>query len=111
MAKNDPSHHAFKRAGKTGPGPKKRVHHERGDWECQKGKNTAKAYVQICTYVGDNRKRRGAKMKVVTPKAKKKAYNKRWRKWAAANKRIKAFQARGYKSTYKCRSTRVTKCR
>jgi hypothetical protein len=111
MAKIDPTHHAFKRAGKTGPGPKKRTKHQQGDWECQKGKNTSTKYVQICTYVGDNKKRRGKKIKVVKSKAKKKAYNKLWRKWAAKNARIKAFQAKRAKGTYKCRATPVSKCR
>lgn len=111
MAKIDPTHHAFKRAGKTGPGPKKRTRHQQGDWECQRGKNTRTSYVQICTYVGDNRSRRGTKMKVTKSKAKKKAYNKLWRSWAKRNARIKSFQARGPRSGYRCRSTPVARCR
>jgi hypothetical protein len=112
MAKKiDGTHHAYKRAGKNGPGPKKKTNHQQGDWECQKGKNTSTKYVQICTYVGDNRKRRGKKVKVVRSKAKKLAYNRKWRAWAAKNARIKAFQSKGYKQSYKCRSTPVAKCR
>jgi hypothetical protein len=86
----DPSHHTFKRAGGIGPGPKRRPRlHQAQDWECQKGKNTSKSYVQICTYVGDNKARRGKKLKVVTSKVKKKRYNKLWRKWAKNNARIR----------------------
>lgn len=108
----DPTHHTFKRASSIGPGPKKRPRLEQAkDWECQKGKNTSTKYVQICTYVGDNKKRRGKKIKVVTSKAKKKRYNKLWRKWAAKNARIKALQKKGPKSSYRCRPTRVSKCR
>ncbi len=107
----DDSHHAFKRAGGVGPGPKKRPRlFQQKDWECQKGKNTGKAYVQICTYVGDNKARRGKKVKVVRSKAKKKAYNRQWRKWAKNNKRIAALQAKGPKPGYRCRRTRVAKC-
>lgn len=108
----DDSHHAFKRAGGIGPGPKKRprVHQER-DWECQKGKATATHYVQVCRYVGDNTKRRGVKMTVRRKKSSKKAYNAVWRKWAAKNKRIKALQNKGPKAGYRCRRTPAASCR
>jgi hypothetical protein len=108
----DPTHHTFKRATGIGPGPKKRPRLERAkDWECQKGKNTSTKYVQICTYVGDNKKRRGKKIKVVTSKAKKKAYNKLWRKWAKHSKRIQALQKKGARAGYRCRATPVSKCK
>jgi hypothetical protein len=112
MAKEiDPTGHPFKRTGKDGPGPKKHINYQEREWECQKGKNTRTHYVQICTYVGKNKKRRGKKVKVARSKAKKKAYNKLWRRWAKKNARIKALQARGAKQGYQCRSTRVRKCR
>ena len=108
----DDSHHTFKRAGGIGPGPRKRPRFFRtGDWECQKGKNTSTKYVQVCTYVGDVRARRGKKVKVVRSKAKKKTYNKQWRKWAKHNARIKALQSKGARTGYRCRKTPVAKCR
>jgi hypothetical protein len=67
--------------------------------------------VQICTYVGDNKKRRGKKLKVVTDKAKKKKYNKKWRAWAKHSARIKALQTKGPRQGYKCRRTPVAKCK
>jgi hypothetical protein len=113
MAKRiDDSHQPFKRTGAIGPGPKKRpkVHQEK-NWECQKGKATAKHYVQICTYVGDYSKRRGKKIKVLRSKASKKKYNKLWRAWAKRNKRISALQSRGAKRGYSCRKTPIAKCK
>jgi hypothetical protein len=108
----DDSHHTFKRAGGIGPGPRKRPRLLRaGDWECQKGKNTTKDYVQVCTYVGDVKARRGKKIKVKTDRAEKKIYNKQWRKWAKKNKRIKALQSKGARTGYRCRKTKIAKCR
>lgn len=86
MARIDDSHHSFKRGGKLGPGPKKQTTHRTSDWECKKGKNTSTKYVQVCTYVGDIRERRGKKIKVVRSKAKKKAYNKLFRAFAKAKR-------------------------
>jgi hypothetical protein len=107
----DDSHHTFKRAARIGPGPRKRPRLERtGDWECQKGKNTPTKYVQICTYVGDVKKRRGKKVKVVRSKAKKKIYNKQWRAWAKRSARIKALQKKGPRADYRCRKTPIAKC-
>jgi hypothetical protein len=107
----DDSHHAFKRAGKIGPGPKKRKLEQEQNWECKKGKNTSTEYVQICKYVGPNAKRRGKTVKVKRLKSKKKAYNKLYRKWAKKNTRLAAFQARPRKAGYRCRKTAVAKCR
>lgn len=107
----DDSHTPAKRTTKFGPGPRKRKLTFKGDWECRKGKNTSTMYVQKCTYVGDNKKRLGAKITVKTPKRKKQRYNKLYRKWAKKNARIKALQARGARSGYRCRKTAVAKCR
>lgn len=113
MAKRiDDSHQPFKRTGAIGPGPKKRPKlQQEKNWECQKGKSTTKHYVQVCTYVGDNRARRGKKVKVKTLKSRKKRYNKLYRKWAKRNARIQALQSRGAKQGYKCRKTPVAKCK
>ena len=113
MAKRiDDSHQPFKRTGAIGPGPKKRPKlHQEKDWECQKGKNTKTHYVQVCTYVGDNRKRRGKKIKVVRSKKSKRSYNKLWRAWAKRNGRIQALQSRGAKTGYRCRKTPASRCR
>jgi hypothetical protein len=111
MARIDDSHHSFKRGVKLGPGPKKQTNERAGDWECKKGKNTAKNYVQVCTYVGDNRERRGKKIKVVRSKAKKKAYNKLFRAFEKRSKRLAALQKRGRRGGYKCRKTTVAKCK
>lgn len=107
----DDSHQPFKRAVKTGPGPKKQTNRQEGDWECKKGKNTKKHYVQVCTYVGDNRARRGKKITVKRLKTSKKRYNKLWRKWAARNARIKQLQKQGPRRGYRCRKTPAAKCR
>lgn len=108
----DDSHHTFKRAGGIGPGPKKRPRlYREGDWECQKGQNTSTKYVQICTYVGDIRSKRGKKVKVVRSKAKKKKYNKLWRAWAKRSSRIKTLQRKGARAGYRCRKTKIAKCK
>ncbi len=108
----DDSHHAFKRTGRIGPGPRKRpaVHQER-DWECQARTPTKTHYVQICTYVGGNKDKRGKKMRVMRKKSSKKAYNRLWRKWAAKTGRIKTLQSKGAKAGYRCRKTPAAKCR
>lgn len=113
MAKRiDDSHSPYKRTNKEGPGPRgKGPVFQSKDWECAKGKNTAKAYVQLCRYVGPNPDRRGAKLTVKTPKARKKAYNKLYRKWAAKSKRIQGLRKRGAKPGYKCRKTKNAKCK
>jgi hypothetical protein len=112
MSRIDDSHAPFKRTGKIGPGPKKRpAISQDKNWECQKGKATTKHYVQVCTYVGPNKTRRGKKIKVKTVKTKKRAYNKLYRKWAAKNARIQAQLKRGARGGYKCRKTPVAKCR
>ena len=107
----DDSHQPFKRTTKTGPGPKKQTNTREGDWECKKGKPTKTHYVQVCTYVGANRKRRGKKIKVRRKKSSKKAYNKLWRAWAKKTARIQKLQNKGARSGYRCRRTAVTKCR
>ena len=107
----DDSHAPFKRTNKIGPGPKKRPSISQDkNWECQKGKNTAKHYVQVCTYVGSSKKRRGKTLTVKTLKSVKKAYNKVYREWAAKNARIKALTKRGPKKGYRCRQTKIAKC-
>jgi hypothetical protein len=111
MARIDDSHHSFKRGGKLGPGPKKQTSHRTADWECKKGKNTKTHYVQLCTFVGDDRSRRGKKLKVKTKKTKKKAYNKLFRAFAKRSVRLKAREARGARTGYRCRKTPVAKCR
>ena len=108
MARIDDSHHAFKRSGELGPGPKRRKLHEEKDWECRKGKNTATEYVQVCRWVGDGKRK---PMTVRRSKAKKKAYNKSYRAWLKRNARIQAFQAKGRKPGYRCRRTAIAKCR
>lgn len=111
MARIDDSHHSFKRGGKLGPGPKKQTNQRAADWECRKGKNTKKHYVQVCTYVGDDRGRRGKKIKVVRLKSKKKAYNKLFRAFAKRNARLQARSARGARPGYRCKKTPIAKCR
>jgi len=111
MARIDDSHHAFKRANKIGPGPKKQELHQEKNWECKKGKNTSTEYVQICRYVGDNTKRRGKTIKIKRKKSKKKAYNKLYRAWAKKSTRLGSFQARSRKAGYRCRRTPIAKCR
>lgn len=108
MARIDDSHHAFKRAGSLGPGPKKKKLSEEKDWECRKGKNTATEYVQICRWVGEGKRK---PMTVRRKKKSKKAYNKLYRKWLKANARIQAFQRKGRKTGYRCRKTPIAKCR
>jgi len=105
----DDSHHAFKRGGKLGPGPKKQRLSQEQDWECRKGKNTATEYVQICRWVGGGAPRKP--MKVKRKKAKKKAYNKLYRRWLKANARVQAFQRRGRKPGYRCKRTAIAKCK
>ena len=108
MARIDGSHHAFKRTGTIGPGPKKQKASQEKNWECSKGKNTATAYVQICRWVGEGRRK---PMKVTRKKVKKKAYNKLYRAWAKRNDRVRRLQSRGPKPGYRCRTTPVSKCR
>jgi hypothetical protein len=110
MARIDDSHHSFKRGVKLGPGPKKQTLEREGDWECQKGKNTKTHYVQTCTYVGDNRARRGKKIKVARSKAKKKAYNKLFRAFQKKNARLAKLQKKGRRPGYRCRKTPAAKC-
>ena len=107
----DDSHAPFKRAGGLGPGPKKRprVQQER-DWECQKRPATKTHYVQVCTYVGDNKARRGKKMTVKRSKKEKKAYNVVFRRFEAKSKRLQAQQKRGAKPGYRCRKTPAARC-
>lgn len=111
MSRIDDSHHTFKRSKNLGPGPKKRKLSMAGDWECQKGKNTQTHYVQVCTYVGDNRDLRGKKRRVRRKKASKKAYNRLFRKFAKRSERLARLQARGRRPGYRCRTTRVAKCK
>lgn len=107
----DDSHHSFKRSTKLGPGPKKRTNTQELTWECQKGRNTSTHYVQVCRYVGDDRAKRGKKITVKRSKAKKKAYNKLFRRWAKRNRRLQAMQAKPSRRAYKCRKTTVAKCK
>jgi hypothetical protein len=112
MAKRiDDSHHAFKRGARLGPGPRKRQLYEERNWECTKGKNTSTEYVQICRYVGDDRTKRGKRVKIKRKKSAKKAYNKIYRAWQKRNARVQAFQSRPRKSGYRCRKTPVAKCK
>lgn len=108
MARIDDSHHAFKRAGSLGPGPKKQKLAQEQNWECRKGKNTSKEYVQICRWVGDGKRK---PIKVKRSKAKKKAYNKLYRAWLKRSARIQAFQRKGRKTGYRCKRTAIAKCR
>jgi hypothetical protein len=111
MALIDDSHAPFKRTKRIGPGPKKRapVDHT-GNLECERRRKTATHYIQVCTYVGDNRARRGKKTVIKTPIKKKKRYMKLYRAWAKNNARIAALQKRGPRRGYKCRKTPVAKC-
>lgn len=111
MSRIDDSHYTFKRTQNLGPGPKKRKLSMAGNWECQKGTNTKTHYVQSCTYVGPDRDKRGKKRKVRRKKSSKKAYNRLFRAFAKRSKRLKALQARGRRPGYRCRKTRVAKCK
>jgi hypothetical protein len=104
----DGTHTPDKRTLKFGPGPKKRKFALTDDWNCVKGKNTSTHYVQVCTWKGDGNR---AVATIRTNKKKKKAYNKLYRKFAKRSARIKALTKRGPRRNYKCRSTRVSKCR
>lgn len=105
MARIDDSHHAFKRKGSIGPGPRKRPRLTQvKEWECHKPKG-GKKYVQICRYVGPGKSRKPRK--VVTKKSKKKAYNKLYRKWAAGKK----VGTGPRRSGYRCRKTPQTSCK
>ncbi len=75
----DHSHHPFKRSDETGPGPGKRGVMQQKHWECGYGG----PYVQLCKYVGPpgHGIRPGYTKKVVTKKARKLAYNKRYEKF------------------------------
>jgi hypothetical protein len=108
MARIDDSHHAFKRARRIGPGPKKRKLDLEGNWECRKGKNTAKDYVQVCRWVGDGKR---SPVKVKRSKAKKRAYNKLYRAWLKRNARIQSFQSKPRRAGYRCRRTAVARCK
>ena len=106
----DDAHQPFKRTVRIGPGPRKRPAIVReGDWECVKGKNTRTHYVQVCTFIGETGRKRGAKLTVKTKRARKKRYNKLYRAWA--KKHRKALQARGPRAGYRCRRTAVAKCK
>jgi hypothetical protein len=107
MSRIDDSHQPYKRTRKIGPGPKKRAPVlQVGDWECKRG---PKKYTQVCVYVGDNRDRRGTKVKKKLNAKKKKAYNKIYRAWAKKNRA--ALAARGQLPTYRCRRTAAAKCK
>ena len=103
----DDSHHPFKRTRKIGNGPKKHppVLHVK-EWECRKGK---KKYEQICRYVGPDERRRGTVTTSRMNPKKKKAYNKLYREFAKRNR--KDLRKRGARPGYRCRRTRIAKCR
>lgn len=104
MARIDDSHQPFKRTRKLGPGPKRhKPVTQKKDWECHRG---SKPYEQICVWVGDGKRK---PTKNVMNKAKKKAYNKLYRKWAAKNR--KALQSRGRIGSYRCHKTKQTACK
>jgi hypothetical protein len=113
MSRIDASHHSFKRAGKIGPGPKKREIEQQKQWECQKGKKTKGHYVQVCTFIGSG-PRKGKKLTVKTDIGKKKKYNALYRKWrksaSAAAKASAALAKKAPRKGYRCRSTPVAKC-
>lgn len=104
----DDSHQPFKRAGKIGPGPKRRpAIFEEKHWECRKGKNTRTHYVQVCTWIGPGKRK---PLKVKTNKKKHLAYMKNvYRPWAKTHRA--KLTARGAKRGYHCRKTPATKCR
>jgi hypothetical protein len=107
MARIDDSHAPFKRTTRIGPGPKKRGQIVRtNDWECRKAPKVKGAYVQICTYVGENKARRGKKIKVKTSVAKKKKYNKLYRAWLKKTGKARTGKAL---PSYKCKKTPVAK--
>jgi len=108
MAKRiDDSHQPFKRRGKIGPGPKRHPPVlQVKDWECVKG---SKKYVQVCTYVGPNKKRRGTKTVNRMNPLKKKKYNKQYRAWAKKNRANAS--SKPARAGYRCRRTRSTSCR
>lgn len=103
----DDSHQPFKRTRQLGPGPKRApaVRQVR-EWECQKGREK---YTQVCTYVGPDLNKRGKKVKSKMNAKKKKAYNKVYRAWAKANRA--GLHARGPLPSYRCKRTRVAKCK
>lgn len=104
----DKSKHPFKRATKTGPGPKKRTTKLKERYKCEKGPTKKGMYTQICTYKGADGKKH--QITVRTKKSYKKRYNKLYRKWAANNKRIAALVNKGPRKGYVCRRTKVTPC-
>lgn len=108
----DDSHAPFKRTNKIGPGPKKRPPvTQTSNLECERRRKTATHYIQVCTYVGPDRARRGKKTVVKTAIKKKQRYMKQYRAWAKNNARIAALSKRGPIRGYKCRKTPVAKCR
>jgi hypothetical protein len=108
----DDSHTPFKRTNKIGPGPRKRAPvKQTGNLECERRRKTDTHYIQVCTYVGPDRARRGKKTKIKTKITKKKRYMKQYRAWAKNNARIAALSKRGPIRGYKCRKTVVAKCK
>lgn len=70
----DAHHGPFKRSPRIGPGPRSRLNREKQDWECEK----VKPYVQRCTYVGPDRRKRGRLKVVKVDRAWKAAYNREY---------------------------------
>lgn len=103
----DDSHQPFKRTRKIGPGPRKRpAILQSKDWSCTKGKNTKTHYVQTCKWMGEGNRK---PVKVKTKKRYKKAYNKLYRKWAAKHR--KALTAKGAMPGYRCKKTKIARCK
>jgi hypothetical protein len=104
----DDSHAPAKRTTKFGPGPRKRKFQLTDDWRCTKGKNTKTHYVQVCTWMGDGKRK---PVKIKTKKSKKKTYNKVYRAFAKRSKRIAALTKRGPRRGYKCKRTKLARCK
>jgi hypothetical protein len=104
----DDSHASGKRSLRAGPGPHKRKYALTEDWRCTKGKNTSTHYVQVCTWHGEGNRK---PIKVKTKKTKKKVYNKLYRAFAKRSARIQARVTRGPRKGYRCRKTKIAKCK
>lgn len=110
MPRIDDSHAPFKRKRKIGPGPKKAPPiYQAKRWVCERikpGERGSKPghYTQLCRNVET-----GTGQYVRRKKSKKKAYNKLYRKWAAKHRA--KLVARPAVRSYRCRPTRVARCR
>lgn len=104
MARIDDSHQPFKRKRSIGPDPKRHPKVSQvKEWECAAKKPTSTHYVTVCRWIGEGtRKPTVNKMS----KAKKRAYNKLYRPFAA-----KKRTTGGKLPSYRCRRTRSASCK